>query len=348
MNKNQGPLGAFSHKIKEVNLYILASLALVVLGMVCVSLGSVKIPLEDLVSSFAGLFSGQAISGPTANIIFHLRIPRVVGACLVGASLSIAGAIMQGILKNPLADGSTLGVSGAASLGGVLAIVSGFNVPLIPYSGVVIMSIGFAGLSLVLIIRLAYKLDRTVSNNTIILLGIIFSMLTASALNVIMMAHREDLQSIVSWTMGSLAGTNYKECLILLVSLLIFGSLSLARADELNAFALGEEKARNIGVNVEKTKKSLLFSASSLVGISVAIGGNIAFVGIIIPHLVRLALGPNFRKVLPMSFFLGGAFLMVADLVSRSIFAPLELPIGTISSLVGTLGFVLIYLKEKR
>lgn len=328
--------------------YVLWTMGLLATLIICLCIGSVKIPLTDLAGSFARVLARQGDLRPIDNIIFQIRIPRILGAGLVGASLALAGAIMQGVLKNPLADGSTLGVSSAASLGAALAMVTGFSLPGLAYSGVVILAIAFALGSLVLIISLSYKIDHTISNHTIILMGIIFSMLTSSAMNLLMMAFREDLQNIFSWTMGSLAGTSYQECLILAGSLLIFGLLGLAKSSDLNAFALGEDKARNIGVDVSRSKKLLLISASSLVGVSVAMAGNIAFVGIIIPHIIRYGLGPNYRTLLPLSLFLGSSFLMVADLISRTLFSPIELPIGTITSIVGTLVFILIYFRGRK
>ena len=343
METKDRPLGGLFLILKNLMLPLIL---IILLGVFCLAIGSVKISPKDIVLYIADLFRGNPLDSPQAKILFQVRFPRVISSGLAGAALALAGAIMQGVLKNPLADGSTLGVSAAGSLGAAIAIVTGFTLPHIPYSGVVILSIIFSISSLVLNLYLAQRLDKTGSNFTIILLGIIFSMLASSSLSLIMMAFKEDMDKIFTWTMGSFAGSTYPKALILLISLLIFSLVSLFYADDLNAFALGEDQARHLGVDVKKSKKVLLVSSSSLVGVSVAIAGNIAFVGIIIPHLVRLIVGANFRKILPLSIFMGSGFLMLADLVSRTIFSPLEIPIGVISSFVGTLSFIIIFLRR--
>ena len=328
--------------------YLVFTLITLLILIVCISLGSVRIPFTDIITSIKYIFSDSGNRSSYETIIFQLRIPRALGALLVGASLSLAGAVMQGVLKNPLADGSTLGVSSAASLGAGIAIVTGFNIANIPFSGIFILAIVFAIASLCLIIFLAYKIDKTVSNNTIILLGIIFSMLSASGLNLLMIVFREDIQNIFFWTMGSLAATSYTDIIILTLSLLIFARLAFRNVEELNAFSLGENQARNIGVDVKNVKRILLIASSILVGVSVAVAGNISFVGIIIPHISRLIVGPNYKKLLPLSLFIGGSFLMIADLLSRTLFSPVELPIGAITSAVGSLIFIIIFVKGKK
>lgn len=328
--------------------YLICTLITLVILLVCISLGSVRIPFTDIVTSVKNIFSNSGSQSSYDTIIFQLRVPRALGAMLVGASLSIAGAVMQGVLKNPLADGSTLGISSAASLGAGIAIITGFNIASIPFSGIFILAITFAVASLLLIIVLAYKIDKTVSNNTIILLGIIFSMLSASGLNLLMIVFKEDLQNIFFWTMGSLSATSYTDIIILSLSLLVFGGLAFRNIEELNAFSLGENQARNIGVDIKNVKRILLVSSSILVGVSVAVAGNISFVGIIIPHIARLLVGPNYRKLLPLSLFIGGSFLMLADLLSRTLFSPIELPIGAITSAIGSLIFIFIFMKGKK
>lgn len=325
---------------------MLPLILIILLGVFCLAIGSVKISPRELVFCIGDFFKGRPLDSPQAKILFQVRLPRVISSALVGGALALAGAIMQGVLKNPLADGSTLGVSAAGSLGAAVAIVTGFSLPQLPYSGVVVLSIIFSMASLVLNLYLAQKIDKAGSNFTIILLGIIFSMLASSSLSLIMMAFKEDMDKIFTWTMGSFAGSSYAKAFILLVSLIVFSLISFFYADDLNAFALGEDKARHLGVDVKKSKKILLMSSSCLVGICVAMAGNIAFVGIIIPHLIRLMVGANFKRILPLSIFMGAGFLMVADLVSRSIFSPLEIPIGVISSFVGTLVFILIFLRR--
>ncbi|HPR40577.1 MAG TPA: iron ABC transporter permease, partial [Oscillospiraceae bacterium] len=267
---------------------------------------------------------------------------------LVGASLSLCGGAMQGLLKNPLADGSTLGVSSGASLGAVIAIAFGITVPSLPFAGTMVMAMLFAFLSLVIILSLAYKLDFSLSTNTIILIGVIYSMFVSSILSLIITFASDKVKHITFWTMGSLQGTSYDNALVLLVALAIFGSMILGKARELNAFAVGEDIARNIGVDVRKVKFQILICVSALIGVCVSIGGTIGFVGLVTPHIIRLIVGPNHRRLLPASLFAGAIFLMFADLVARILLNPLELPIGVVTSFIGSIVFVYIFYRSRK
>ena len=277
-----------------------------------------------------------------------MRLPRVVCVALTGASLSLCGAAMQGLLKNPLADGSTLGVSGGASLGAVLAIAFGVSVPGLPLAGTMGMAIAFAFASLVVILALAYRLDASLSTNTIILVGVVFSMFTSALTSLVITFAGEKVKTITFWTMGSLAGTDYTDALALGGALAVCGTALLRRARELNAFAVGEENARHVGVRVRRVKLTVLVCVSALVGVCVSIGGTIGFVGLVTPHMARMIVGPNHKKLLPASLFSGAIFLMLADLVSRVLLRPVELPIGVITSLAGSAAFVLIFYKTRR
>jgi iron complex transport system permease protein len=255
---------------------------------------------------------------------------------------------MQGLLKNPLADGSTLGVSSGAALGAVLAIAFGITFPKLPFAGTMVMAVLFAFLSLVIILSLAYRLDYSLSTNTIILIGVIFSMFVSSIMSIVITFASDRIQHITFWTMGSLSGSSYLNALTLGCALLIFGGVIFAHAQELNAFAVGEDNARNIGVNVRRVKLTLLITVSGLIGVCVSIGGTIAFVGLVTPHMIRLLTGPNHRRLLPASFFGGASFLMLADLVARTLLNPRELPIGVVTSVIGAVVFVVIFYRSRR
>jgi iron complex transport system permease protein len=282
------------------------------------------------------------------SVILSVRLPRVICVALTGAALALSGAAMQGLLKNPLADGSTLGVSSGAALGAVFAIAFGIYLPNFPFSGTVVMAVLGAFLSLLLILSLAYRLDYSLSTQTIILIGIIYSMFVSSIMSVIITFASDRVKHITFWTMGSLQGTSYENASMLGVALLIFGAVIAAHARELNAFAVGEDNAHYIGVNVKKTRLIVLISVSCLIGVSVAIGGTIAFVGLVTPHIVRMIVGPNHRRLLPASVFGGSVFLMLADLVARILLNPLELPIGVVTSLTGAVVFVLIFFRMRK
>lgn len=315
--------------------------------LLCICIGSVNIPIGDTFTIiFYTLLQKPLPAGISDSIIVFVRLPRVLCVALEGATLSLCGAAMQGLLRNPLADGSTIGVSSGASLGAVLAIVFAIRIPDFPFGGTVVLAILFAFLSMLLILSLAYKLDFSLSTNTIILIGVIFSMFANSIMSFILTFAGEKVKNVTFWTMGSLAGSSYANAMLLFGALLIFGTLLFSYTKELNAFAISEENARHIGVPVRRVKLIILIAVSALIGISVSIGGSIGFVGLVIPHITRMIVGPNHKKLLPTCLFLGAIFLMLADLLSRVLLNPLELPIGVVTSFVGSIVFVFIFYKS--
>lgn len=329
--------------------YLLFSAVTFVVFIFCVCAGSVNIPVGDTIAViWANITQNPSDDALVQPIIWLVRLPRVLSVALVGAALSLCGAAMQGLLRNPLADGSTLGVTAGASLGAVLAIALGISLPFFPGGGVMLMAMLFSFLSLILILSLAYRLDFSLSTNTIILIGIIFSMFANSIISLLVTFAGEKVKHIMFWTMGSLAGSSYINVLTLIIALLLFGIIILKYARELNAFAIGEDNARNIGVNVKKTKLVILIAASALIGVCVSIGGTIAFVGLVIPHMSRMVVGPNHKRLLPVSLFVGASFLMLADLVSRILLNPLELPIGVVTSFIGSIMFIYIFYSSKK
>ncbi len=327
--------------------YLIFILLSVLTFAVCVFAGSVNISVMDTIKAVIAGISGNTLIDGASQIIVNVRIPRVICVALSGAALSIAGAAMQGLLKNPLADGTTLGVSSGASLGAVLAIAFGSNIPFLGNGGVTVSAIVFSFVSLVVIMSLSYKLDYSFSTNTIILVGVIFSMFVSSINSFIVTFAGSKVKTIMFWTMGSLSGTNYSHALLLFVTLVICGAVILRYGKELNAFAVGEDNARNIGVDVERVKIIIMIFVSALIGVCVSVGGTIGFVGLVTPHITRMIVGPNHRRLLPASLFLGGIFLMLSDLVSRVILSPLELPIGVVTSFVGSILFVYIFYKTR-
>ena len=304
----------------------------------CISLGSVNIPLRDV---WNAVFGGEVSRETYRSIIWWTRLPRVLCAGLMGAALSLCGAAMQGLLRNPLADGSTLGVSSGAALGAALSIVLGISVPGLETAGPAAMAMLFAFGSLIVILALAWGIDRSFATHNIILIGVVFTMLVSALLSILITFSGEKLRSITYWTMGSLSGKSFEQAAVLLGGLVL-------QSRELNAFAVGEENAVHIGVPVRRVKLTVMICASALIGICVSIGGSVAFVGLITPHMVRLAAGPNHRKLLPLSAFAGAVFLMLADLAARSLLSPLELPIGVVTSLIGAVTFIAIFYRSRK
>ena len=329
----------------------LALLVLVLAGamLLCICAGSVSIsPADTLRVLLCALLRRPMPEGVSANIILNVRLPRVVNVALVGAALSLCGAAMQGLLRNPLADGSTLGVSSGASLGAVLALALGVTLPGTAFGGTMLLAMIFAFLSLMLILALAYALDRSLATNSIILIGVIFSMFASSVMSLIISFSGDKLRSITFWTMGSLSGTGFAHARVLAAALLVCGAVVLAHARELNAMAIGEDDARHVGVNVRRVKLTLMIAVSVLIGVCVSVGGTIGFVGLVVPHMARMIIGPNHGRLLPASMLAGAIFLLLCDLIARTLLRPIELSIGVVTSLVGAVAFVLIFYRTRR
>lgn len=329
----------------------LALLVLVLAGamLLCICVGSVSIsPADTLRVLLCALLRRPMPEGVSANIILNVRLPRVVNVALVGAALSLCGAAMQGLLRNPLADGSTLGVSSGASLGAVLALALGVTLPGTAFGGTMLLAMIIAFLSLMLILALAYALDRSLATNSIILIGVIFSMFASSVMSLIISFSGDKLRSITFWTMGSLSGTGFAHARVLAAALLVCGAVVLAHARELNAMAIGEDDARHVGVNVRRVKLTLMIAVSVLIGVCVSVGGTIGFVGLVVPHMARMIVGPNHGRLLPASMLAGAIFLLLCDLIARTLLRPIELSIGVVTSLVGAVAFVLIFYRTRR
>ncbi len=329
--------------------YLLFALAAIAALVVCICLGSVNVPLKDTIEVFRrAIFGLDMPKELPSSIILTVRLPRVLCVALTGASLALSGAAMQGLLKNPLADGSTLGVSSGASLGAVVAIAFGISFKAVPFAGTTIMAVLFAFLSLLIILALAYRLDFSLSTNTIILIGVIYSMFVSSAMSILITFSSSKLHQITFWTMGSLNGSTYLNALVLFDAFVVFGGVLFAHARELNAFAIGEDNARSVGVNVKRTKLTVLICVSVLIGICVSIGGSIGFVGLVTPHAARFVAGPNHKRLLPASAFAGAIFLMLCDLAARMLFRPLELNIGVVTSFIGAIAFIIVFYRARK
>ncbi|WP_162300577.1 FecCD family ABC transporter permease [Anaerosacchariphilus polymeriproducens] len=338
-------------KIKAVFLtrFFFISMCLILIMNICVVYGSVDINLWDTGRIVFGAITGKFPSDIPERfipIVLGVRLPRVLMSGLVGASLSISGAAMQGLLKNPLADGTTIGVSSGASLGAVIAIAFSAKSTLVSGLGTFLMSILFSFASICLILFLAKIIDFTLSTNTVILIGVIYSMFASSITSLITTLADKEIKNIVFWSMGSIAGSTYEEVVLMTVILIICSFVLMRNGVELNAFAIGEENAMHVGVDVRRVKLRIMALVSILIGVSVSISGTIGFVGLVIPHITRIFTGPNHKKLLPISMAIGAGFLMLADMFCRTMFSPIELPIGIITSFIGSILFVFIMIRK--
>lgn len=293
---------------------------------------------------------GHSEPSQIQSIIMDIRLPRIILALLVGSVLAILGAVMQGLFRNPLADPSLIGVSGGASVGASIVIVTAGGAMLSPLAGLSMVALGaFIGgvITTLVVYRVATSILGT-SVTTMLLAGIAIGAI-AGAFNSLLsyFSDNQMLRQISVWQMGNLGEANWqKASLMAAVSLIIF-SLLPSHAKSLNAFLLGESEARHLGIDVQRIKRQLIFLTALGVGVSVALAGLIGFVGLVIPHMVRLLIGPDHRALLPASALAGASLLLIADSIARVVVLPAELPTGILTALLGAPFFVMLLLKQR-
>jgi iron complex transport system permease protein len=329
------PSSAGRLRARLVGTVLLLTLLLVVAIAVAVSFGASDVQL------WQRLFGGAW--GPAEKaILVGLRLPRVFAAAAIGGLLAVSGVAFQALLRNPLADPYVLGVSGGASLGGVLALLagaSGFAIPVAAFAG--------ALATLVAIERIATS-GGQLSVFTLLLTGAIFNALSAAIIYFLQsVASREELQSIVFYLMGRVPVLPAGTLALLAVAGLAVTGVFFASGREWNALSTGEEGARQLGVDVERLKRRAFVLGALATALAVAAAGMIGFVGLVVPHLLRLTLGPDHRLLVPASFLGGASFLVLADAASRTFAAPTELPVGVVTALVGGPLFLAV-LKRRR
>ena len=280
------------------------------------------------------------------SIIWKIRLPRVLLAFLVGGCLATSGAVVQSILKNQLASPYTLGVSSGASLGAGLVIITGITIPVIGSFTLPFVGFIFGLFTVYLVILFSSKIDKTMSNNTIILAGMVFSLFVNALLTTLTAMFSEDLKRIALWQMGSFAmkGWTYVGLIIPFCLVGMIGTLMYTK--EMDILTFGEEQAQSVGVDTSKVKTKLFIFSAVLTGGAVSLSGTIGFVDLIAPHVVRKIFGSNHKYVIPMSFVFGGCLMVVTDLIARSVFAPTELPVGAVTALIGAPFFAYVYFKK--
>ena len=314
-----------------------------------ISLGSSSIAFGETLKALLEKTFGIPLSTEARiiTIVWNLRFPRAVLAFMTGGALAASGVVFQSVLKNPLASPYILGVSSGASLGAGLVILTGFTLPLI--RGFTLPLAGFIfGLGTVfLVIWCASRLDKTMSNNTVILFGMVFSLFVNAILTTLTALYREELRNLLHWQMGSFSmrGWSYSG---LLLPFLIIGSLVIFRfVREMDILSFGEDDAQSMGVDSARVRRILLTCSAALTGAAVALCGVIGFVDLIAPHLARKITGSRHCYVLPMAFLLGGCLLVVTDLVARTAVSPSELPVGAVTALIGGPFFAWLYFRKR-
>ena len=340
-----------------MKLKILLAICICITAMLLgIGIGSVNIPPLDNVRVLAHQLFGvdlpENISPENVSIVWNMRTPRTLLAFFVGAALSASGAVMQSVLRNPLASSYTLGVASGASLGASLVIFLGVSLPVIPMMTLPILGFSFGLGTIFIVVALASRMDRGLTNHTIILLGMVFSLFVNAVTTLMFALFRESTQRMINWQMGSFAprtGWRTWDILMILVPIVFVGCILIYRKSfEMDIMTFGEEQAQTIGVNTKRAKWVLLVYGAALTGASIAFTGTIGFVDLVAPHIVRKIFGSGHKIVIPMSAIFGGTFMVLADLVARTILAPIELPVGVITALIGAPFFAYIYFVKRK
>lgn len=281
-----------------------------------------------------------------ASILIDIRLPRVLLAAVVGAGLAAVGGVMQAIFKNPLVDSYTLGMSSGAALGAVISIITGLNASILGIDTTGIFAFIGAVSTLFFVYSLAYTRSR-MSINSLLLAGVAVSYFLASVISFMMMLNHDKIDHIVFWTMGSLSMTTWNEFYISVVFIVPSLAVLLYYTRELNILVLGEDAARHLGINTTAVKSILLITCAIIVGSVVSTGGTIAFLGLVAPHIIRLVIGSDNKRVIPYSALLGSILLVLSDTAGRVLIQPVEIPVGVMTSIMGGPFFIFLLRRQK-
>ncbi|NEW08184.1 iron ABC transporter permease [Paenibacillus sp. SYP-B3998] len=321
--------------------------------LVSLSLGTARLPILQIASILVKhiplLGDHIHISWPQSSdqIIMKVRFPRVILGILVGASLSVAGAAFQGVLRNPIADPYTLGVSSGASVGASILIYFGLQYAWFGQWSIPVVAFGTGLISLLLVLRLA-QIDGKLKMETLILSGVVMQAFLGAIVSFVVSLSNQVINEIVFWLMGSLAMRGWSYASLMSPYILIGFVMLISYARPLNLLALGERQAAHLGVHVERTKLIVLIVGTFLTAAAVSVAGIIGFVGLIVPHLVRLLVGPDYRLIIPLSALGGGIYVLWADTLARTLLSPTEIPLGVITAFLGAPFFAYLLHKDKK
>ena len=340
----------YNHR-RRTRLLAIVGLAIlgVVIALLVLTVGSVKISFASvwgiLISHLPLVHTQGSWSATSDTIIWGIRLPRVLMAGLVGSALGVAGASYQGLFRNPLADPYLIGVAQGAALGAALGFVLSWNIA----GGYLIPLLAFIGaLAAVSVVYMIARVGRTLPNTTLILAGVAIGALLISATSYLALVSPDKTHDIVSWWMGGFSTTNWTQ-VVLVAPYIILGIVAICLfSRQLNVMQLDEEQAQQLGINVERTKIILLVLSTLITAAAVCFVGTIGFVGIIVPHAVRLIFGPDHRSLLPLSALVGAVLLILADTASRTLIPPTEIPVGIITAFLGAPFFIFLLRQKKK
>jgi iron complex transport system permease protein len=330
--------GAHLTRARMILWLTILTVALVVSLVVGALFGSVHVNLIRAITDS---------SSADHAIFFGARLPRVLMGAVVGAVLAAVGAALQALVRNPLAEGGILGISGGAAFGAIIALVVLSQSP-VSDEIVPLIAFGSALVATVAVYRLAL-IDGRLEPFTLLLVGVIFNAFWGAAIMLVnSVVNFYYAHSILFWLMGSFESPGYREVEIVGIFAAIGFALLMFRARDLNLLSLGDETAAEMGVEVEKLRRTIFFATSIMIGAAVSVSGIISFVGLIVPHVLRLALGADHRLLLPASLIGGAAFMVIADLIARTVIAPTEIPVGAITALCGGPFFIYMLRRQSK
>ena len=314
---------------KRYGIYLLLTLLLLAAMLGCATLGVVRFSWVEMWSS---------------PIFMRLRLPRIVLSVLVGAALSVCGAAYQSVFRNPLTDPYVLGVSSGASLGAAVAILLGLEAYLLGVGACALLT----GMATIVVVYRIAAIGNRMHTTTLLLTGVCLTFLISAVISFLMVLNQDKMDSIIFWTMGSFASASWTDVAVVAPIVAIGTGVVLYYCRDLNLLLAGSETAHSLGVEVEKVKKVLLLVTTLMVAFCVSTCGVIGFVGLVVPHCVRLVCGPDNRVIVPCSIFFGGLFLLLCDTLARTVLMPAELPVGSLTALVGAPLFIYLLYKNKK
>ena len=336
---------------KTTVLFLGGSLFLLFLVIVissCVGAANIS-PVDALKIIISKIFNlnidFESIKESAVTIVYNIRLPRILVAMIVGGALSVAGVTYQGMLKNPMADPYVIGVSSGAALGATIAIAFNFSFRLLGLSSTSIVAF-FSAIVVIIVVYSIARVGKKVPMTTLLLSGIAIGNFLTAFTSIVMIFSQSDMKKIMFWTMGSFSGKGWEQFVSITPYVLIGIAVIFYYAKDLNIILLGEDTASNLGVNVERVKRILLISSTVITALAVSVSGIIGFIGLIVPHISRLAIGPDNRKLIPLSFMWGAVMMIGCDTIARSLIVQ-EIPVGIITSIIGA-PFFIYMLKSKK
>lgn len=323
-------------KEKLIAYVLILSILLLITFLFSMSIGTRNINVKELVLIFSGRSDDEILN----EIIFQLRLPRLLTAMLVGASLSIVGAVFQALLKNPLSEPYILGVSSGGALGAIIAISIGVHL-----AGISIFAFIGSLLTFLIVFIIGRKFGE-IDTATILLVGVMINAFFSALILLIVSMIDQSFRTALFWLMGNLTLTDYSELILISFVFVLSAIVFIFFSNQYNLISIDDENAKQFGVNTKLLKNLTFISGSLLIGIIVSYVGIIGFVGLVVPHICRMIFGYDNRIILPTSIFVGATFMLIADLISRIVLAPIEVPIGSITAIIGSPIFIFL-LKHK-